>query len=69
MLAKTLANEANLPFIQTCASEFEEIYVGVGPKKIREIFLRAKNCPNGCIVFIDELDAIGSRSDGHRFSR
>jgi cell division protease FtsH len=43
--------------------------VGVGPKRIRDIFKRAKSCPEGCIVFIDELDAIGTRSEGIRSSR
>lgn len=64
MLARIIANEANLAFISSSASEFEEIFVGVGPKKIRDIFESARKNKNGCIIFIDELDAIGSRVDG-----
>lgn len=61
MLAKALANEAGIKFLYRSASEFVEMYVGVGPRRIRDLFLEAKmNSP--CIVFIDEIDALGSRS-------
>lgn len=56
-----MAGEANLPFISCVGSEFNEIYVGTGQKKIREIFnLARKKSP--CIIFIDEIDGLGSRS-------
>lgn len=61
MLAKALANEAGVNFIYKSASQFVEMYVGVGPRRIRDLFDKAKeNSP--CIVFIDEIDAIGARS-------
>ena len=62
LMAKAIAGEANVPFISSSASEFVEIFVGMGALRIREMFIKArKNAP--CIVFIDEIDAIGkSRS-------
>ncbi|CAJ1397855.1 unnamed protein product [Effrenium voratum] len=58
LMAKALAGEAKVPFIQASASEFIELFVGVGASRVRDIFKQAKeNSP--CIVFIDELDAIG----------
>ena len=61
MLAKALANEAGVNFIYKSAAQFVEMYVGVGPRRIRDLFDSAKlKAP--CIVFIDEIDAIGSRT-------
>lgn len=54
MLARAMAFEAGLGFVSTCASEFEEIYIGVGPKRIRELFASARQFKDkGCIIFID----------------
>lgn len=61
LLARALANEAGCSFIKVVASEFQEVFVGVGPKRIRELFASARSCKNGCIIFIDEIDALGSR--------
>lgn len=61
-LAKAIATETNIPFLPMAASEFTEIFVGVGASKIRKLFKRARLMAYGygaCIVFIDELDAIG----------
>merc|ERR1711871_1784987 len=59
LLAKAVAGEAGVPFFYASGSEFEEIYVGVGAKRVRELFAQAKkNAP--CIVFVDEIDAGGS---------
>jgi cell division protease FtsH len=63
MLAKALANETNSKFIYSSGSDFIEIYVGVGAKRIRELFNKAKkNKP--AIIFIDEIDTIGRNRDG-----
>ena len=65
LLAKAVAGEANVPFLSIAASEFVEMYVGVGASRVRDLFSKAKK-QAPCIVFIDELDAIGkSRSSGH----
>lgn len=61
-LAKAIATEAGLPFISMAASEFVEIFVGVGPARVRKLFKQARSFAygyGGCIVFIDELDAMG----------
>ena len=59
LLARAVAGEAGVPFFYASGSEFEEIYVGVGAKRVRELFAQAKkNAP--CIVFVDEIDAVGS---------
>ncbi|MFH1847799.1 MAG: AAA family ATPase [Candidatus Omnitrophota bacterium] len=61
-LAKAIATEANIPFLPMAASEFNEIFVGVGASRVRKLFKKASNLAYGygaCIVFIDELDAIG----------
>jgi cell division protease FtsH len=64
LLAKAVAGEANVPFLSIAASEFVEMYVGVGASRVRDLFNKAKKLAP-CIVFIDELDAIGkSRSNG-----
>jgi len=65
-LAKAIATEARLPFISMSGSEFVEIFVGVGASRVRKLFKKARNLAygyGGCIIFIDEIDAIGrSRS-------
>ena len=61
MMARALANEAGCEFIKVVASEFQEMFVGVGAKRVRELFASARTCQNGCIIFIDEIDALGSR--------
>ena len=67
LLAKAIAGEANIPFIYANGSSFIEMYVGVGPKRIRELFEKArKKAP--CIIFIDEIDAIGSQRTGYDHS-
>ncbi len=61
-LAKAIATEAKIPFLPMAASEFNEIFVGVGASKIRKLFKKARVYAygyGGCIVFIDELDAVG----------
>jgi cell division protease FtsH len=58
LLGKAVAGEAGVPFLSMSGSEFVELYVGVGASRVRDLFNRAKRCAP-CIVFIDELDAIG----------
>ena len=69
LLAKALAGECRLPFLFRSGSEFEEMMVGVGARRMRELFKQARSYPQGCIVFIDEIDSIGrkrySRNTGH----
>jgi cell division protease FtsH len=63
-LAKAIATEANLPFLSMSGSEFIEMFVGVGASRIRKLFKRARNlayAEGGCILFIDELDAVGAQ--------
>lgn len=65
LLAKAIAGEAGVPFISMAASEFVEVYVGVGASRVRDLFQKAKR-QAPCIIFIDELDAIGkSRGNGN----
>ncbi|KAJ3161836.1 hypothetical protein HDU86_006607 [Geranomyces michiganensis] len=59
-LARAVAGEAGVPFFQMSGSEFDELYVGVGARRVRELFAAAKK-KAPCIVFIDELDAVGSK--------
>ena len=63
MLAKAVAGEANVPFFSMSGSEFVEMFVGMGASKIRDLFSQAKE-KAPCIVFIDEIDAIGKKRDG-----
>ena len=63
LLAKAVAGEANVPFLSVAASEFVEMYVGVGASRVRDLFNKAKR-QSPCIVFIDELDAIGKSRGG-----
>jgi cell division protease FtsH len=61
-LAKAIATEAKLPFLSMSASEFVEIFVGVGASRVRQLFKRASSLAygyGGCVIFIDELDAMG----------
>lgn len=63
-LAKAMATEANLPFISMSGSEFVEMFVGVGSSRVRKLFKQARQLAyseGGCIIFIDELDAVGAR--------
>lgn len=64
MLAKAVAGEANVPFFSMSGSEFVEMFVGMGASKVRDLFKQAKE-KAPCIVFIDEIDAIGQKRDGH----
>ncbi len=63
MLAKAVAGEANVPFFSMSGSEFVEMFVGMGASKVRDLFKQA-NEKAPCIVFIDEIDAIGKKRDG-----
>ena len=63
MLAKAVAGESNVPFFSMSGSEFVEMFVGMGASKVRELFSQAKE-KAPCIVFIDEIDAIGKKRDG-----
>lgn len=66
LLAKATAGEANVPFISVSGSEFLEMFVGVGPSRVRDMFATArKNAP--CILFIDEIDAVGRKRGGKNF--
>lgn len=69
-LAKAIATEAELPFISMAASEFNEIFVGVGSSRVRQLFKKARSLAygfGGCIVFIDELDAMGHKRTFNQF--
>lgn len=60
MLAKAIANEANVPFFACSGSEFVEIFIGMGASKVRDLFARARK-ESPCIVYIDEIDAVGKK--------
>ncbi len=64
MLAKAVAGEADVPFFSISGSEFVEMFVGMGAAKVRDLFKQA-NEKAPCIVFIDEIDTIGKKRDGH----
>merc|ERR1719159_145451 len=64
LLARAVAGEAGVPFVSASGSEFVEMFVGVGASRVRDLFGQAKkNAP--CIVFIDEIDAIGGQRGGN----
>ena len=63
MLAKAVAGEANVPFFSMSGSEFVEMFVGMGASKVRDLFKQAKE-KAPCIVFIDEIDAVGKKREG-----
>ena len=63
MLAKAVAGEASVPVFSMSGSEFVEMFVGMGASKVRDLFKQAKE-KAPCIVFIDEIDAIGKKRDG-----
>eukprot|EP00922_Rhytidocystis_sp_ex-Travisia-forbesii_P016724 GHVS01025005.1.p1 GENE.GHVS01025005.1~~GHVS01025005.1.p1 ORF type:complete len:558 (+),score=83.80 GHVS01025005.1:187-1674(+) len=63
MLARAVATEAKVPYLYTSASEFIEIFVGQGARRIRELFARARS-KSPCIVFLDELDSVGAKRQG-----
>ncbi|BFI91202.1 ATP-dependent zinc metalloprotease FtsH [Enterobacterales bacterium endosymbiont of Anomoneura mori] len=60
LLAKAIAGEANVPFFSVSGSDFVELFVGVGASRVRSMFIQAKNY-SPCIIFIDEIDAIGKK--------
>lgn len=64
LMAKAVAGEANVPFFSISGSEFVEMFVGMGASKVRDLFKQA-NEKAPCIVFIDEIDTIGKKRDGH----
>jgi ATP-dependent Zn protease len=66
LIAKAAAAEAKIPVIYTSGSEFVEIYVGVGAKRIREVFKQAREI-GPCMIFIDEIDAIGYSRGNNNF--
>ncbi len=69
-LAKAIATEAGLPFLSMAASEFNEIFVGVGSSRVRQLFKKARTLAygfGGCIIFIDELDAMGRKRTFNQF--
>ena len=66
MLAKAVAGEANVPFFSMSGSEFVEMFVGIGASKVRDLFKQAKE-KAPCIVFIDEIDAIGQKRSGGQY--
>ncbi|MBI2167735.1 MAG: AAA family ATPase [Candidatus Omnitrophica bacterium] len=69
-LAKAIAAEAGLPFLSMAASEFNEVFVGVGSSRVRSLFKKARSLAygfGGCVVFIDELDALGHRRVFNQF--
>lgn len=70
-LAKAIACEAGLPFLSMAASEFNEVFVGVGSSRVRNLFKKARSLAygfGGCIIFIDEMDALGHKRVFNQFS-
>lgn len=69
-IAKAMATEAGLPFLSMAASEFNEVFVGVGASRVRKIFTTARSLAygyGGCVIFLDELDALGHRRTFNQF--
>ena len=66
MLARAVAGEAKVPFFSISGSEFVEMFVGMGAARVRDLFKQAQE-KAPCIVFIDEIDAIGKRRDNGQF--
>jgi cell division protease FtsH len=66
LLARAIAGEAGVPFYSASGSDFVEMFVGVGAKRIRDIFKKARKHPDGAIIFIDELDAVGRKRSGNQ---
>lgn len=64
LLARAVAGEASVPFYAASGSDFMEMYVGVGSSRVRSLFKKARKHPEGAIIFIDEIDAIGRRRSG-----
>lgn len=65
LIAKAIAGEAGVPFVSLSGSDFKELYVGMGAKRVRELFkIARKNAP--CIVFIDEIDSVGAKRDSNK---
>lgn len=64
LLAKAVAGEANVPFFSLSGSDFVEMFVGVGASRVRDLFKQAQSM-SPCIIFIDEIDAIGKSREGH----
>lgn len=69
LLAKALAGECKIPFFSCSGSQFDEALVGLGALKIRKLFQEARECPRGCIIFIDEIDTIGYKRYSANISR
>ena len=67
LLARSMAGEAGVPFISTSGSDFVEMYAGVGASRVRKLFKEARRHP-ACIIFIDELDAVGRNRGGNSLS-
>ena len=67
LLAKAAAGEASVPFWSTSGSDFVEMFAGVGPARVRDLFAKARQS-SPCIIFIDEIDAIGRARTGRNFS-
>ena len=66
-MAKACAGEANIPFFYMSGSEFIEVYVGVGAKRVRDLFDEAKK-EKKAIIFIDEIDSVGKKRSNNRNS-
>lgn len=64
LIAKASATEAKIPVIYASGSEFVELYVGLGAKRVRELFDQARSFNSPCMIFIDEIDAVGFKRGG-----